>query len=324
MRRRWLVLASGFALCVANGAMPQVRSAIPQVGVLCPTTCSGRAIDTFRQALGELGFRAGENVALLYRAADGRIERLPQLANELAHKVDVLFTVWGTAAALAAKQASATVPIVAGAVGDPLAAGLVDSLARPGGNVTGISTLALTLESKRLELLKEIEPKIGRVAVLWDPENPYSALAYREMEAAAGPLGISLVAVRVADARDLDAALAAIVANRADALIVTGYLVLVAERARITTFAAVSGLPAIYSQEEFAEVGGLVSYGVDTAQLYARAAAQVAKILRGAQPADLPVEQPTAFRLVINLKTAHTLGLSLPPSLLARADEVIE
>ena len=188
MRRARQAATALLVLLWAPDAPAQTRSGIPQLGVLCPETCSGPALDGFRRALAELGFREGQTVALLYREAEGRADRLPRLAAELTErKVDVLYSTWGTAAALALKQASATIPIVAGAVGDPVAAGLVDSLAKPGGTVTGISTLALTLEGKRLDLLKEIEPRIAHVAVLWDPDNPYSALAFREIEAAAAP-----------------------------------------------------------------------------------------------------------------------------------------
>ena len=186
------------------------------------------------------------------------------------------------------KQASATIPVVGGALGDPVAAGLVDSLAKPGGNVTGISTLALTLEGKRLELLKEIEPRIARVAVLWDPDNPYSALALRELEAAAGPLGMRLAPVRVAEPQDFNSAFATIAGQRPDALLVPAYLVLVAARARITAFAAENRLPAIYSQDEFVQVGGLASYGVDLARIHARAAAYIDKILRELNRATYP------------------------------------
>jgi putative tryptophan/tyrosine transport system substrate-binding protein len=308
---------------VALRAKP--RPGVAQIGVLCPTTCSGPALDAFRQALAELGHREDQNVDLLYREAEGELQRLPTLTRELVdRKVDVLFSSWGTAAPLALKQASATIPIVAGAVGDPVAAGLVDSLAKPGGNVTGFSTLALTLEAKRLELLREIEPHLARIAVLWDPDNPYSALALRELERTAGPLGIRLTAVRVAKAQDLDPAFAAIAAEPPDALLVPAYLVLVAERERIVAFAAERRLPTVYSQEEFVEVGGLASYGIDLPRLTARAAVYVDKILKGAKPAELPVEQPTAFRLTLNSKAAKALGLTMPPTLLARADEVIE
>ena len=205
-----------------------------------------------------------------------------------------------------------------------MAAGIVESLAKPGGNVTGISTLSLTLKAKRLELIKELKPSTQRVAVLWDPDNPYSSLATRTIEASAGPLGVRVLRHRVAKAADLDQAFTAIAADLPDALLVPAYLVLVAERDRIVSFAAAHRLPASYSQEEFVRAGGLMSYGIDYSALYARAAIYVDKILKGAKPADLPVEQPTKFHLSINLKTAQSLGLTIPPGVLLRADEVIE
>jgi putative tryptophan/tyrosine transport system substrate-binding protein len=314
-----------FILVLSRQEAPGQQSGMRQIGVLCPTTCAGPALDSFRQALAGFGLDESQGVSLVYREAGGRLDVLPLLAGELVeHNVDVLVSTWGTAPALALKQASATIPIVAGAVGDPVAAGLVNSLAKPGGNVTGISTLALTLEAKRLEILKEIEPRIIRIGVLWDRDNPYSSLALREIEAAAGPLGVRLVPVRVAERQDFEAAFATVVAQRADALIVPAYLTLIAERARIADFAAENRLPAIYSQQEFVEVGGLASYGVDLAQLHGRLAAYIDKILKGTKPGDLPVEQPTVFRLTINLNAAKALHLTIPPTLLARADEVIE
>jgi ABC-type uncharacterized transport system substrate-binding protein len=296
-----------------------------RIGVLCPTRCADAWVGAFRQGLKDLGLAEGANAELVYAEADGNVDQLPKLASELVdRKVNVLVTIWGTAAALAAKQATSRIPIVAAAPGDPVAAGIVESIAKPGGNVTGISTLALTLEAKRLELIKELKPSTKRVAVLWDPDNPYSSLATRTIEASAGPLGVRLLRHRVAKAADLDLAFAAIAADLPDALLVPAYLVLVAERDRIVMFAAAHRLPASYSQEEFVRAGGLMSYGIDYSALYARAAIYVDKILKGAKPADLPVEQPTKFHLSINLKTAKSLSLTFPPGLLLRADEVIE
>jgi putative ABC transport system substrate-binding protein len=305
----------------ADPVSGQPRPGAAHIGVLCPTTCSGRAFDAFRQALSELGYRDGQSASLLHREAKGELRNLPRLARELVdQKVDVIFSTWGTAAPLALKEATATLPIVAGAVGDPVAAGLVESLAKPGGNVTCLSTLALTLEAKRLELLREIEPRIARIAVLWDPDNPYSALAFGELERAAGPLGIRLTAVRVAKSQDLDTAFVAIAAAVPDALLVPAHLVLVAERERIVRFA----VPTVYSQDEFVEAGGLASYGIDLPRVAERAAVYIDKTLKGARPAELPIEQPTVFRLTLNLRAAKALGLTIPPTLLARADEVIE
>ena len=230
----------------------------------------------------------------------------------------------GTAAAIAAKRASDTIPIVAIAVGDLVTAGLVGSLAKPGGNLTGLSTLALGLEEKRLEMIKEFQPNSKRVAVLWDPDNPYSALATRQITAAAKQLDLEITLLRVAEPADLDVGFAAMAAERPDALLVPAYLVLVEGRARIVRFAAENRTPAIYSQEEFVRAGGLISYGVELGSLYKRAATYVDKIIKGDAPADFPVEQPTTFKLVINLAAAKALGIEVPPTLLARADEVIE
>ena len=322
---RWLVLTTVVVGSLVAAPWLATAQQVRRIGVLCPTKCADAWVDAFRRGLNDLGLAEGANTELVYAEADGNVHHLPRLASELAdRKVDVLVTIWGTAAALAAKQATSTIPIVAAAAGDPVAAGIVESLAKPGGNVTGISTLALTLEAKRLELIKELKPSTQRVAVLWDPDNPYSSLATRTIEASAGPLGVRVLRHRVAKAADLDQAFTAIAADLPDALLVPAYLVLVAERDRIVSFAAAHRLPASYSQEEFVRAGGLMSYGIDYSALYARAAIYVDKILKGAKPADLPVEQPTKFHLSINLKTAQSLGLTIPPGVLLRADEVIE
>jgi len=317
--------ALGLLLALAAaGATSSAAEAAARIGVVCATRCEDGTLDRFRRALADVGLVEGRDMVLVCREAGGRADRLAAVAEGLARESDLLFTTWGTAAAIAARDATATLPIVAGAVGDPVAAGLVDTLARPQRNVTGVSTLALALEAKRMQLLKEIIPSAVRVAVLSDPDNPYSALAQHELQGAARSVGVTLREMRVVSAEDLEPAFAALGADPPDALIVPGYLVTVAERARITRLAAERRLPAVYSQEEFADAGGLVSYGVDMSLVYARAAAQVAKILAGASPAELPVEQPATFRLVVNLKAAAALGLTIPPALLARADEVIE
>jgi ABC-type uncharacterized transport system substrate-binding protein len=325
MRRREFMTFLGGAAAWPFAAHGQRPERIRRISVLCPTRCADAPLDTFRQALKALQLVEGRNIEIVYREAGGRTDRLPELAAELAaQKPDVLVTVWGTAAALAAKRASDTVPILAIAVGDLLTADLVHSLARPGGNLTGFSTLALGLEEKRLELIKEFVPGTRRVAVLWDPDNPYSTLATRQIMAAAPLLGVEIRLLQVIEAADLDTAFAAMAANRPDALLVPVYLALMAERERIVKLAAENRIPAIYSQEEFVRAGGLISYGIDLGSIYSRAATYVDKIIKGERPADLPVEQPTTFKLVINLKTAKMLGLQVPPTLLARADEVIE
>jgi ABC-type uncharacterized transport system substrate-binding protein len=323
-RREVITLLSG-AAAWPLAARAQQPDQARRIAVLCPATCADAPLENFRQALKALQLVEGRNITLMYREAKGETGRLTELAAELvAEKPDVVVTLWGTAAAIAAKRATDKIPIVAIAVGDLLTAGLVQSVARPGGNLTGLSTLALSLEEKRLELIKELRSGTRRVGVLWDPENPYSALATRQIVTAAPFLGVDLMLLRVAEPADLDTAFAAMVAERPDALLIPAYLVLITERERIVTFAARNRLPAIYSQEEFVRAGGLISYGVDLGSIYTRAATYVDKIIKGEQPADLPVEQPMTFRLVINLKAANSLGLEVPATLLVRADEVIE
>jgi ABC-type uncharacterized transport system substrate-binding protein len=330
MTMRWSAVGCIMTLILSCLATPLAANAqqagkAARVGVLCPITCTDPSLEVFRHALHELGHVEGQNLVLVFRTAEGHIERLPDLAAELVNlNVDVLFTSWGTAAALAAKQVTTTVPIVMSAVGDPVAAGLVASLARPGGNITGLSSLTLDLEGKRLELLKELLPTLARVAVLWDPTNPYSALALDQTQQTAQHMGVQVSPVRVHAAEDFESAFATLVRERPDALIVHGYIVLVQHRTRIVDFVAEHRLPTIYSLRDFVEAGGLMAYGVHLPEVYRRAAAHVDKVLKGTKPADIPVEQPTKFELIINLKTARVLGLTMPPTLLALVDEVIQ
>jgi putative ABC transport system substrate-binding protein len=327
---RWSAVGCIMTLTLSFLAVPLAANAqqtgkVARVGVLCPITCTDPSLEVFRHALHELGYVEGQHLVLVFRTAEGHIERLPDLAAELVRlPVDVLFTSWGTAAALAAKQVTTTVPIVMGAVGDPVAAGLVASLARPGGNVTGLSSLTLDLEGKRLELLKDLLPTLARVAVLWDPTNPYSALALDQTQQTAQHMGVQIYPVRVHAAEDFESAFATLARERPDALIVHGYIVLVQHRTRIVDFVAQHRLPTIYSLRDFVEAGGLMAYGVHLPEVYRRAAAHVDKVLKGTKPADIPVEQPTKFELIINLKTARELGLTMPPTLLALVDEVIQ
>jgi putative tryptophan/tyrosine transport system substrate-binding protein len=324
-RREFITLLGGAAVAWPLAARAQQPARVWRIGLLCPTRCDDAPLDTLRQAMRGLGLVDQENIAFVYREAEGDVARLAGLASELIEqKIDVMLTAWGTAAALAAQRATRSVPVIAIGVGDPVAAGLVNSLARPGGNITGFSSLALTLEAKRLELIKEFNPTTKRAAVLWDPDNLYSSLATRQIENAAGLMGVNLVRLRVAQRADLDHAFQALAADRPDALLVPAYLILVEQRQRIVAFAATQRLPAIYSQDEFVHAGGLISYGIAQDSLYRRAATYVDKILKGERPSELPIEQPTTFKLVINLKTAKALGLEVPPMLLARADEVIE
>jgi len=284
--------------------------------------------EAFRQGLRDLGYVEGRNVVIEYRDAEGKIERLPALAAELvALKVDVILAATGTPQALAAKQATRTTPIVFTSVADPVTSGLVTSLARPGGNVTGLSILAPELVGKRLELLKQAVPGVSRVAVLWQPGG-LGERTEKDMlkgaEVAARALGVRLQVVEARGPADFDRAFSDMTRARAGALTVLPSSMFFNERRRLVDLAAKNRLPAVYPWREGVDAGGLMAYGAKQADLYRRAATYVDKILKGAKPADLPVEQPTTFELVINLKTAKALGLTIPPSLLGRADQVIE
>jgi putative tryptophan/tyrosine transport system substrate-binding protein len=276
------------------------------------------------EALRELGWVEGKNVVFERRYAENRLERLPELAADLVRlKVDVIIA-GGTLAPLAAKRATSTIPIVMVAAGDPLGNGLVASLARPGGNVTGTSVMAPDLGGKRLELLKELLPRLARVAVLWNAANPYSANVFKETQGPGRTLGIEVQSLEVRGPDDLDGAFEAARKQRPDAMIAVDDPLTLSYRKRIADFATGQRLPSLSGFREFVEVGGLISYGANLDDVYRRSAGYVDKILKGAKPADLPVEQPTKFDLVINLTTAKALGVTVPPSLLARADEVIE
>ena len=283
--------------------------------------------DAFRQGLNELGYIEGRNIVIEYRAADGKIERLPGLATELVGlKVDLIVAL-ATPAGRAAQQATTTIPIVVTAMGDPVRDGLVASLARPGGNITGTTFLGPELVPKRLSFLRELLPTISRVAVLWHP-GAFSEPTIREMlnevAQAAGTLGVQLQLVEVRSADEFDHAFTTMVGARAEALFQFPSTLLFNERRRIVDLAARHRLPAMFNAREFVQLGGLIAYGANLAELNRRAAAYVDKILKGAKPSDLPVEQPTKFELFINLKTAKALGLAVPDRLLVGADEVIE
>ncbi len=288
------------------------------------TVLNAANIDAFRQGLQELGYKEGQNLEIVYRSSDGRDERFPGLASELVRlKVDLILT-RGTPAALAAKSATRTIPVVMAASGDPVASGLVASLGRPGGNVTGLSLFNVEMYAKRVELLKEVLPKLARIAAIFNMGNPVTASQWNVVEASARSLGIQAQLLDVRRPEDLPRAFDAAAKQRAQALIVgldgvtQGNLRPIAERA------AKQRLPSIYGAKEYADFGGLITYGASDPHMYRRAATFVDKIFKGAKPADLPVEQPTTFELVINLKTAKALGLTIPQSVLARADEVIQ
>jgi putative ABC transport system substrate-binding protein len=280
-------------------------------------------VDAFRQGLRDLGYIEGQSIVIEYRRAYGRLDQLPALVAELVEqKVDLIFTA-NTPAALAAKKASATIPIVIVALSDPVEARLIDSLARPGGNVTGLTRFSAELSGKRLELLKEAFPRISTVAVLWNPEIPGPSSAFKETQAAANGFGVQLQSLEVRQPSDFDQAFSAIAAKRTGALMVLGDALTILQRPKILEFAKKSRLAAMYDRPDDVNEGGLMFYGVNEPDLFRRAARYVDKIFKGAKPADLPVEQPTKFELVINLKTAKQIGLTIPPNVLARADRVI-
>jgi putative ABC transport system substrate-binding protein len=297
-----------------------------QIGFLETGSLSTNAqfLDAFRQALRELAYVEGKHFRIESRLAEGRPERLPDLAADLARlKVDVILT-QGTPPTRAATQATKTIPIVMLGVPDPVVIGLVASLARPGGNITGLSNMVSELSGKRLELLKEAVPGASRIAVLSNPTNPGTIPQLRETEAAARSLRVQLHPVDVGDPTKFDAAFSRMTRGRADALVVLGDPMIFGQRRQLAKLAARSRLPAIFHRSEFAEEGGFMAYGGSLREEYRRAATYVDKILKGANPADLPVEQPTRFGLVINLKTAKALGLTIPQSVLIRATQVIQ
>jgi len=327
-RREFIALLGGATAASAAGPMiarAQTPAKIPRVGYIAGSSATGteHTVGAFRQGLRELGYVEGQTIALEVRWAEGRSERIPELVAELVGlKVDVLVA-GSSVAALAAKKATRTIPIVmVGA--DPVGLGLVASLGRPGGNVTGLSFFSEAIIGKRLELLKELVPRLARVAVLRNPVVAAHATVWQAIEVAARKLGVTLQPIEVRGPEDIGAAFAAATRGNAQALIAFDDAFTLAHRSRIVALAASSRLPAMYGFREFPDDGGLMSYGSSFVVLFRRAATFVDKILKGAKPADLPIEQPTKFELVINRKTANALGLTVPPTLLAQADEVIE
>ncbi|MBI3456388.1 MAG: ABC transporter substrate-binding protein [Candidatus Rokubacteria bacterium] len=325
MRRTALIVPLAFGLLAAPLAPgAEEASKVPRIGVLWPTTAGSPRIEEFRQGLRALGYVEGRNLLIEYRYAEADLDRLPGLAAELVRlPVDVIVAL-STLVAWPAKDGTTTIPIVM-VSGDPVGAALVLSLARPGGNVTGLSFSSPEAAAKRLELLKELLPGLARVAVLWHADGPAKVREFQATEVAAQALGIELHSLEVrAPDLDFDGALGAVTTGRADALLTLGNPVTLSQRTRIVAFAADSRLPSVYDSRQFVEAGGLLSYGPDFSDLYRRAATYVDKILKGARPGDLPVEGPTKFELVINLKTAKALGLAIPQPLLLRADHVIQ
>src|SRR5215831_19751231 len=306
----------------------QQAGKVPRIGFLSLTSPSDRPLllDAFRQGLRELGWVEGQNIVIDYRYAEGRVDRLPGLAAELVRlTVDLIVASAGTQVAIAAKNATETIPIVMIYVRDPVGTGLIASLARPGGNVTGVSGSAgLEMFAKQLELLKETVPKIRRVAILSNPDNAYHQLAIRQVNVAARSLGVQLQLLEARGPNEFDGAFAAMAKERVGALLVVSDTIFNSHRTRLADLAARSRLPAAYGVRESVEAGGLMSYGPSFLESYRRAATYVDQILKGAKPAELPVEQPTKYELVINMKTAKALGLTIPQSVLLRADEVIQ
>ena len=325
---KWVELSViAFVLVVAGAAADaQQPKKVPRIGFLfgvSPSTSPAR-MEAFRQGLRELGWVEGKNIVIEYRYAEGKFDRLPALAAELVRlKVDVIVTA-APPPTCSAKKATVTIPIVMAFDDDPVGSGFVASLARPGGNITGLATLAPEISGKQLELLKEIVPKLSRVGVLGDVTRPGIPQALREINVAADALRVQVQYLEVRDPKDIESAFRAASKEHADAVLVLGSPVLNSQQKQVIELAVKSRLPAIYFNLEFVEAGGLMSYGVNIADLARRAATYVDKIVKGAKPADLPIEQPKKFELVINLKAAKQIDLTIPPNVLARADRVIK
>ena len=325
-RRAFITVLGGSILVRPLVAGAQQTGKVYRIGVLetMSATLNTVNLDAFRQGLRELGYVEGRDFVIEYSSADGRPERFPGLATELVRlKVDLIMT-QGTPAVLAAEKATGSIPIVMATSADPTGRGIVSSLARPGGNVTGLSTIAVELDGKRLELLKEAIPPIVRIGLLTNFSSPASASRWRQMEGAARALGLEPQLLDVRAPEDLARAFDTAIKQRADAIVVLNNTLTQTNSRRIVDLSAKHRLPSIFVSREFVDAGGLMAYGPNFTDLYRRAATYVDKILKGAKPADLPIEQPTQFELVVNLKTAKALGLTIPPAVLARADEIIE
>jgi len=325
-RRKVLLAIATTLLAMPLPGETQNARKIYRVGYLGNSSASLEPdlVEAFRQGMRDLGYIEGKNLVIEFRWAEGRYDRFASLVTDLIHlPVDVIVTA-GTPGTLAAKNATKTIPLVIAVSGDAVGSGLIESLARPGGNVTGLTTMVPELEGKRLELLLEILPKLARITVLKNDANPLMAILFRQTAAAAKSSGVALEAVDIRAGDDFVKAFASIAKARPDAIIVLADRFLLAERERILTFTAQQRLAAMYPYREFVERGGLISYSPNYAESFRSAARYVDKILKGAKPADLPVEQPTKFELVVNMKTAKTLGIKIPNSILVRADKVIE
>ena len=318
---RLLTLVLAFALCAAS-AQAQQTGKLPRVGILFIGGRDQPHLETFKQGLRERGYVEGKNIRFEYRYAEGKEDRLDELAAELVREQVNLIVTTASISALAARKASQTIPIVMTS-GNPLEMGLAKSLAQPGGNVTGLTVMLADLSGKRLEILKETLPKMARVAVLWTPQNRESSIGFDETAAAAKAFSLRLQAAPIQSANDLEAAFAAIAKAHAGGLSVILSPLATLHSKRIVELATKHRMPGIYPTRQFTEEGGLMAYGPLIGDLYRRAAAYVDKILKGAKPADLPVEQPMKFEFIVNLKTAKQIGVTVPPNVLVRADRVI-
>jgi putative tryptophan/tyrosine transport system substrate-binding protein len=324
MERRAFVSGAVGLLAAPVAVQAQQPAKVPRIGYLESGAPGTPLVEAFRQGLRDLGWIEGQNIAVEVRAAEGKYDRLPELAAELARlKVDVIFAS-STPAALAAKHATTTIPIVIGRVADPVGSGLVTTLARPGGNITGWTHQGIELRVKYLDLLKEAVPEATRIGVLWNPDNPIHGPSLRSMEATAAALKVELHPVGARDPQEIESAFSVLAQKRVQALTVFQDGMFLAQGPLIIALAARSRIPTMYGLTDLVRTGGLMGYGVNLPGMYRHAASFVDRILKGAKPADIPVEQPTKFEFVINLKTAKTLGLTIPPSVLARADEVIQ
>jgi putative ABC transport system substrate-binding protein len=323
MRRREVIAILGGGIVGWSLAAGAQQKTMPIVGFLTTTSLGPKS--TIQRGLSETGYVEGQNYAAEYRAADGHYDRLPALANDLvSRKVDLIVTINGTPSALAAKSATSAIPIVFIGVGDPVGIGLVASLARPGGNVTGITNIVTELMPKLFELLFEVVPQVGVIALLVNPNNTNAERVIRYVQETARAKGVKLAVLKASTEGEIDAAFASLDQSQAGALVIDPDAFFISRQDQLVALASRHAVPAIYAYRPFVAAGGLISYGIDSATINRAAGIYAGRILKGEKPADLPVQQPTKFELVINLKTAKTLGLTVPQSLLARADEVIE
>jgi putative ABC transport system substrate-binding protein len=323
---KWLSFLGVLLVGCVGAADAQQSKKIPRIGFLGNSTpqLEANLVEPFRMGLRDLGYVEGQNIVIEYRWAEGKYQRFPGLITELvAAKVDVIVTA-GTPATQAYQKANPSIPLVMIAVGDPVGTGIVQSLNRPGGNITGLTSISPELEGKRIELLREVIPKLSHIAVMWNPKNAYHQIENREVESVAASLRLKVLYLGVATQEQLDDAFAQLLKERPEALLVLADRVFLHNRARIMNFSVQNHLPGVYAYVELVEAGGLMSYGPSYADMHRRAATYVDKILKGAKPAQLPVERPAKFELVVNLKAAKQIGVTIPPNLLARADRVIK